>query len=231
MVGVSQRVSGAMAALMGLAPERIDEICAEASALGVVEVANYNEAGQTVVSGQDGAVAEAMRLALEAGAERAVPLKVSAPFHCSLMRVIEDEFAAELARVTFRSPRLPVYSSVTGTLVRDGAHARDLLRRQLVGPVRWVDVLMRRRADRPGRLSGGRTRPGAQRLRQADRARRRRAQHQRRAPHHHPPARPEPGDHHGGRRLGTRPAPGGPAPGSRPVRNNPPKGSQRCPKL
>lgn len=141
MAGVSQRVSGAMAALMGLAPERIDEICAEASALGVVEVANYNEAGQTVVSGQDGAVAEAMRLALEAGAERAVPLKVSAPFHCSLMRVIEDEFAAELARVTFRGPRLPVYSSVTGTLVRDAAHARDLLRRQLAGPVRWVDVL------------------------------------------------------------------------------------------
>ncbi|MCZ0997922.1 hypothetical protein O1M63_06730 [Streptomyces mirabilis] len=68
-------------------------------------------------------------------------LKVSAPFHCSLMRAIEDEFAAELEHVPFSAPRLPVISSVTGTLVRDGGHARDLLRRQLAGPVRWVDVL------------------------------------------------------------------------------------------
>ncbi|WP_331742302.1 ACP S-malonyltransferase (plasmid) [Streptomyces sp. NBC_00876] len=173
MAGVSQRVSGAMAALMGLAPEQIEEICARAAGLGVVEVANYNEAGQTVVSGQDAAVAEAMRLAVEAGAERAVALKVSAPFHCSLMRVIEDEFAAELGRVTFRAPRLPVYSSVTGTLVRDGAHARDLLRRQLAGPVRWVDVLAAATATGPdgylevgpGRVLSGfakRTDPGAE---------------------------------------------------------------------
>jgi [acyl-carrier-protein] S-malonyltransferase len=141
MAGVSRRVSGAMTAVMGLAPERIEEICARTAPLGVVEVANYNEAGQTVISGQSTAVTEAARLALEAGAERAVPLKVSAPFHCSLMRAIEDEFAAELERSTFAAPRIRTLSSVTGTPVRSGAHARDLLRRQLAGPVRWVDVL------------------------------------------------------------------------------------------
>lgn len=141
MAGVSRRVSGAMAAIIGLAPAKIEEICAATAASGVVEVANYNEAGQTVISGQSAAVDEAVRLANGAGAERTVPLKVSAPFHCSLMQVIEDEFAAELERVEFGAPRLPVFSSVTGALVRDGAHARDLLRRQLAGPVRWVDVL------------------------------------------------------------------------------------------
>ncbi|MFD8424930.1 ACP S-malonyltransferase [Streptomyces sp. NPDC059668] len=141
MAGVSRRAGGAMTAVLGLGPDRIEEICAGCAPLGVVEIANYNEPGQTVISGQRAAVEEAARLALAAGAERAVALKVSAPFHCSLMRAIEDEFAAELERVTFAAPRLPVISSVTGTLVRDGAHARDLLRRQLAGPVRWVDVL------------------------------------------------------------------------------------------
>lgn len=141
MAGVSRRVSGAMTAVMGLAPERIEQLCEAAAPLGVVEVANYNETGQTVVSGQSEAVAEVSRLALEAGAERAVPLKVSAPFHCSLMSAVEDEFTAELERTAFSAPRLLVISSVTGGAVRDGAHARDLLRRQLAGPVRWVDVL------------------------------------------------------------------------------------------
>lgn len=141
MGGVSRRVSGAMTAVMGLDPQRIEEICAAAAPLGVVEVANYNETGQTVVSGQSAAVAEVGRLALEAGAERAVPLKVSAPFHCSLMREIEDEFAVDLWAVEFSDPEIPVISSVTGQQVRDGAHARELLKAQLAGPVRWVDVL------------------------------------------------------------------------------------------
>ncbi|GGJ51325.1 ACP S-malonyltransferase [Streptomyces brasiliensis] len=141
MAGVSRRVAGAMAAVIGLPPAQIEEICAATAGAGVVEVANYNEAGQTVISGQRAAVEEAVRLAGAAGAERTVPLKVSAPFHCSLMHVIEDEFAAELEQVAFGEPALPVFSSVTGARVRDGAHARDLLRRQLAGPVRWVDVL------------------------------------------------------------------------------------------
>ncbi|MER7720003.1 ACP S-malonyltransferase [Streptomyces flaveolus] len=173
MAGVSRQAGGAMAAVMGLAPARIEELCTAAAGHGVVEVANYNETGQTVISGQSAAVAEAIRLAGEAGAERTVGLKVSAPFHCSLMRVIEDEFAAELERVDFRTPRLPVISSVTGTPVTGGAHARDLLRRQLAGPVRWVDVLATAAAlgvdgyleAGPGRVLSGfakRTAPDAQ---------------------------------------------------------------------
>ncbi|EIV94870.1 ACP S-malonyltransferase [Frankia sp. QA3] len=141
MATVARRVSGAMTAIIGLAPRLIEDICARSAPLGVVEIANYNERGQTVISGQRAAVARATELALAAGAERAVPLKVSAPFHCSLMREIEDEFAAELDRHPFAEPGALVLSSVSGEPVSGGAHARNLLRRQLVGPVRWVDVL------------------------------------------------------------------------------------------
>ncbi|GHH96127.1 malonyl CoA-acyl carrier protein transacylase [Streptomyces capillispiralis] len=163
MAAVSRRVSGAMTAVMGLAPRHIEAICARSAPLGRVEVANYNERGQTVVSGERAAVAEAARLAEEAGAERTVPLKVSAPFHCSLMREIEDEFGAELERCRFADPDVLVLSSVSGGPVRDGAHARELLRRQLVGPVRWVDVLDAARAHGvtayveigPGRVLSG----------------------------------------------------------------------------
>jgi [acyl-carrier-protein] S-malonyltransferase len=146
MGAVSRSVAGAMTAVMGLDPGRIEEICLAASSLGVVEVANYNETGQTVISGQSEAVAEATRAALAAGAERAVQLKVSAPFHCSLMTEIEDEFAAYLATASFADPKVATISSVTGTRVRDGAHARDLLKAQLAAPVRWVKVLDTARA-------------------------------------------------------------------------------------
>ncbi|MDO0937268.1 ACP S-malonyltransferase [Streptomyces sp. DG2A-72] len=172
MAAVSRQVAGAMTAVMGLAPQRIEEICAQAGDVGLVEVANYNETGQTVISGQRAAVAEAARLAAAAGAERTVPLKVSAPFHCSLMSEIEDEFAAELTRCAFADPAGLVISSVTGLPVRDGADARALLRRQLAGAVRWVDVLDTARRHGvttyleigPGRVLSGfanRTVPGA----------------------------------------------------------------------
>ncbi len=142
MAQVSSRVPGAMAAVIGLPAPQVEEICAAGAADGVVEVANYNERSQTVISGERDAVALAARRALEAGAERAVSLNVGAPFHCSLMQEIEGEFAADLARCTFSEPRVPVISSVTGDAVFDAAAARELLARQLSAPVRWVEVLV-----------------------------------------------------------------------------------------
>ncbi|MEW1720675.1 ACP S-malonyltransferase [Streptomyces sp. NPDC093109] len=141
MAAVSRRTPGAMAAVMGLAADRIEELCASSAGDGVVEVANYNEAGQTVVSGNREDVVDLTHRALAAGAERTVLLNVSAPFHCSLMREIEDEFAAELAGYTFMDPRSTLLSSVTGRAVASGDEAKDLLRRQLASPVRWMDVL------------------------------------------------------------------------------------------
>ena len=141
MAEVGDRVPGVMVAVIGLPAERVAALCGLVTGGGVAEVANYNDPTQTVVSGHESSVEEVAAQALAAGAERVVRLAVGAPFHCSLMREIEAEFAAELDRHEFAEPSLPVLSAVTGGRVRTGAQARLLLRRQLTGPVRWVETL------------------------------------------------------------------------------------------
>lgn len=138
---VAREVPGAMAAVLGLPAEQVQAACTGAEGVGLVQVANYNEPLQTVISGHADAVDAAGKAALEAGAEKVVRLDVSAPFHCSLMAAVEEEFTAALAARPFADPDLPVISSVTGGYVRSGEEARELLRRQLTEPVRWVEVL------------------------------------------------------------------------------------------
>ncbi len=133
MAAVNQRTPGAMAAVMGLAPGQVDEVCAAARAegAGVVEAANYNSPEQTVISGEADAVNRAVALAKEAGAERVVPLQVGAPFHCSLMNDMGDEFAAELDKYQFADPQIPVIANFTGDYVRTAAEALGTQTRQL----------------------------------------------------------------------------------------------------
>ncbi len=143
MAGVNARTPGAMAAIMGLAPEQVDAVCRatrEASG-GVVEAANYNTPEQTVISGEREAVEQASAAAKEAGAGRVIPLQVGAPFHCSLMGEMADEFAAELDKYQFNDPQLPVVANVTGDWVRTAAEVKEALRRQVAGSVRWVDSM------------------------------------------------------------------------------------------
>lgn len=149
MAGVNQRTPGAMAAVIGLAPEQVDGLCAAARAAGggVVEAANYNEPEQTVISGEAVGVERAMTLAKEAGAARVVPLQVGAPFHCSLMNDLSEEFAAELEKYSFSAPQIPVIANVTGDYVRTPAEVKEALRRQVAGSVRWTDTLRRFAAD------------------------------------------------------------------------------------
>lgn len=147
MARVNESTPGAMAAVIGLAPEAVDGLCEavrEADG-GVVEPANYNEPEQTVISGEGPAVEAAMGLAEEAGA-RVVKLPVGAPFHCSLMEVLADEFATALDACTFRDPVLPVVANVTGDYVRTADEVKQSLRRQVVGSVQWTETL-RRLAD------------------------------------------------------------------------------------
>jgi [acyl-carrier-protein] S-malonyltransferase len=148
MTGVNARTPGAMAAIMGLAPERVDEVCraTRKAGAGVVEPANYNTPEQTVISGERAAVEQASAAAKEAGAGRVIPLQVGAPFHCSLMSEMADEFAAELDKYEFRDPQIPVVANVTGDWVRTASEVKDALRRQVAGSVRWVDS-MRRMAE------------------------------------------------------------------------------------
>ncbi|TVR85345.1 MAG: [acyl-carrier-protein] S-malonyltransferase [Trueperaceae bacterium] len=129
---------GAMAAVMKLGADGIEAILEEVD--GVVEIANRNSPQQTVISGAAAAVADASERLKAAGA-RAIPLKVSAPFHCSLMAPAAAELAPLLLATRFDAPALPVIANVSADVVASGADARALLERQVTAPVRWVETL------------------------------------------------------------------------------------------
>ncbi|MDT0542844.1 MULTISPECIES: ACP S-malonyltransferase [Streptomyces] len=143
MSEVNRRTPGRMAAVIGLPSDRVRELCEEVSRERglVVEVANYNAARQTVVSGVVEGVAEVSRRVREEGASHVAELKVGAPFHCSLMADIAAEFGEHLDAVDFATPSLPVVANVTAGYVFSGEEARGLLRRQLAAPVRWQETL------------------------------------------------------------------------------------------
>jgi [acyl-carrier-protein] S-malonyltransferase len=130
-----------MAAILKLPDEVVEALCAEArSAGGVVEVANLNAPGQVVVSGQAGPVA-AVAAAAKARGGRAVPLKVSAPFHCSLMRPAAERLAADLAGVPFAAGAFPVVCNVDAAPLPAPAAAPARLEAQVTAPVRWTETV------------------------------------------------------------------------------------------
>ena len=134
---------GAMAAVMGLDAGDVARACAEAAEGDVVSPANMNMPGQVVIAGTVEAVARAGERAKALGAKRVVPLSVSAPFHCALMKPAEDRLAPELRALTVRNPRVPVVANVDAQPKRDAASAIDALVRQVSSPVRWEDVMRR----------------------------------------------------------------------------------------
>jgi [acyl-carrier-protein] S-malonyltransferase len=136
---------GAMAAIMGVAPEAVDDACRSAAAEtgAVVSSANYNSPQQTVIAGDAAAVERAIALTKERGAKRAVPLAVSAPFHCALMRPAAEKLAPELARVCFSDPRVPVITNVDAAPNASGARIPALLEQQVTAPVRFTQSVKR----------------------------------------------------------------------------------------
>lgn len=135
---------GAMAAVIGLDAGAVEDACAEASAEhGVVTPANLNAPGQVVIAGLTAAVARAGEIARSRGAKRVIPLKVSAPFHCPLMKPAEDRLAPELRALPAVAPRFPVAANVDGQLKTDAGAAVDALIRQVSSPVRWEAVVRR----------------------------------------------------------------------------------------
>ena len=134
---------GAMAAVLQLDPALVAEACAEASAETgkVVQAANLNSPGQTVISGAVAAVEKASAICKTKGARRAVMLPVSAPFHCALMQPAQEEVARVLGALQLTDPRIPVAANVTGTIVSTATDAKDVLTRQVTGAVRWVDCV------------------------------------------------------------------------------------------
>jgi [acyl-carrier-protein] S-malonyltransferase len=132
---------GAMAAILGLSVDEVDGLCVAAANGEVVSAANRNGPDQTVISGHAAAVARVVELAKAAGAKRAVPLPVSAPFHCALMQPAATRLAPVLAEVRFSAPTIPVYANVDARPIGDGADARGKLIRQVVSPVRWHELI------------------------------------------------------------------------------------------
>lgn len=134
---------GAMAAILGLEAEAVRALAAEAAAeVGAGEicsVANYNSPEQTVIAGHKAAVERAMALAKERGAKRALPLPVSAPFHCALMRPARTGLAPMLAATAFGAAAVPVVVNIDARPESAGDRLRDALERQIDGPVRWVE--------------------------------------------------------------------------------------------
>src|SRR5438094_2291055 len=131
---------GAMAALLGLRPDAVEEICREAAEGEVVSPANLNSPGQVVIAGHKSAVVRAVELAKQRGAKRAILLNVSAPFHCALMQPAADRLAQDLDAIEIRDLRVPLVNNADARLVqpaRSAAAVRDGLKRQVTAPVRW----------------------------------------------------------------------------------------------
>lgn len=130
--------TGAMYAIIGLDDASIAKACEESAQGQVVSPVNYNSPGQVVIAGQKEAVERAGEACKAAGAKRALPLPVSVPSHCALMKPAADKLAVELKNITFNAPAIPVINNVDVKCETDGDAIRDALVRQLYSPVQWT---------------------------------------------------------------------------------------------
>lgn len=133
--------AGTMAAILGLSREDVLEVCKAAGAHGVVEAANFNCPGQIVIAGETAAINEAVRLATEKGAKRAMLLNVSAPFHCSLLKPAGEKLAKELEGVEIKEMNIPVVTNVTGKIIESHDQIKELLINQVSRSVLWEDCV------------------------------------------------------------------------------------------
>lgn len=132
---------GAMAAIIGLEDQAILDACSNAQSLGVVDAVNFNAPGQVVIAGSNEAVEAAMDACKAAGAKRALPLPVSAPFHTSLMKPAADNLADLVNSVTFSAPQVPVVHNVHAQTESDPETIKALMLEQIYSPVKWVDCV------------------------------------------------------------------------------------------
>ena len=133
--------TGAMAAILGLSDEQVRSLCAGVAGGDVVAAVNFNSPGQVVIAGDAPAVGRAIEAAKAAGAKRALPLPVSVPSHCALMRPAAERLRSELNSVQIKTPKVPVLHNVTAGPASGPDQIRDLLTQQLYSPVRWVEIV------------------------------------------------------------------------------------------
>ena len=141
--------TGAMAAVLGLDAAKVVEICTQvqssfaADSGEVVQAANFNDPGQTVISGSQAAVTLACEQLKAAGAKRTLPLPVSAPFHCALMKPAAERLRGQLSSTVLQSPSISLVNNIDVAQETDPDRIKDALYRQAFGPVRWVETMQR----------------------------------------------------------------------------------------
>jgi len=134
---------GAMAAILAMPLEQLQQVCTDAAQGEVVSPANINSPDQIVISGSAKAVERAAELAKQRGAKRAVMLPVSAPFHCALMQPAQDRLAQDLAAIQFSNPDVPVIANIDAEAKTTGDASRSALIQQVTGAVRWADCVQK----------------------------------------------------------------------------------------
>lgn len=144
--------TGAMAAIIGLDNDSIAKACSESAEGQVVAPVNFNSPGQVVIAGNKEAVERAGAACKAAGAKRALPLPVSVPSHCALMKPAADKLAVALQEITFNAPRIPVINNVDVAAESDADAIRSALVRQLYSPVRWTETVESMSAQGVGHL-------------------------------------------------------------------------------
>ncbi|EKY22084.1 ACP S-malonyltransferase [Clostridium celatum] len=132
---------GAMVAVLGLSKEKIEEVLVLAREKGVVEIANYNTNKQIVIGGEVEAVNYAAELLKEAGARRTIPLKVSGPFHTSLLEEASVKLEKELNNISFNNPKVRVISNVNAEFIEDKSYIKELLTKQVKSSVKWSETI------------------------------------------------------------------------------------------
>jgi [acyl-carrier-protein] S-malonyltransferase len=132
---------GAMAAVIGLDPAELADLCTRSAEAGVVSLANLNSPTQIVVSGEEAAVERLMALAEEAGATRVVRLQVGAAFHSQLMEPVQAKMAAAMEDVAWSDPQVPLAANAVGGIIQTADQVREALVAQIASPVRWVDCV------------------------------------------------------------------------------------------
>jgi [acyl-carrier-protein] S-malonyltransferase len=170
MAEIQSERPGAMAAIIGLPSERVEELCGEASAAGSVTPANLNTPEQIVCSGEDAAVDKLIELAEAAGADKAIRLKVGAAFHSELMEPVQQAMAQAMEEVSWSDPETPMVGNASAELKTTGDQVREALIAQIASPVLWVDctrTLVENGCDTFLELGSGRVLSGL--VRQIDR--------------------------------------------------------------
>ncbi len=133
--------TGLMAAILGMERQDVEKTCLEAAKNGIVAPANYNSPGQIVIAGEKKAVEKAMELARAGGAKKVIPLSVSVPSHCIMMKQAGERLARELDRVTISDLDIPIVNNADAKFIRTAAELRPSLIKQISSPLYWEDSI------------------------------------------------------------------------------------------